>query len=80
MHEYILDTSVVLFDLHFQKFMSLLFLQENWVTLVQEDADAVLEWASCVNKDKLILCYLRDVKVTFVFLIPYILAYNVIHV
>ncbi|BFZ21312.1 hypothetical protein BsWGS_24351 [Bradybaena similaris] len=35
---------------------------ENWVTLVQEDADAVLEWASCVNKDKLILCYLRDVK------------------
>uniref|UniRef100_A0A0B7BF62 Prolyl endopeptidase n=1 Tax=Arion vulgaris TaxID=1028688 RepID=A0A0B7BF62_9EUPU len=36
--------------------------QEHWVTLVKEDSLAVLEWASCVNKDRLILCYLRDVK------------------
>ncbi|CAL1541986.1 unnamed protein product [Lymnaea stagnalis] len=35
---------------------------ENWVTLVEEDAEAVLEWASCVNEDRLVLCYLRDVK------------------
>ncbi|RUS91599.1 hypothetical protein EGW08_000572 [Elysia chlorotica] len=35
---------------------------ENWVELVPEDKDAVLEYAVCVNQDKLILIYLRDVK------------------
>ncbi|KAK3799956.1 hypothetical protein RRG08_002372 [Elysia crispata] len=35
---------------------------ENWVELVSEDKDAVLEYALCVNQDKLILIYLRDVK------------------
>ncbi|CAG5133432.1 unnamed protein product, partial [Candidula unifasciata] len=35
---------------------------EHWVTLVEEDEAAVLEWATCVNQNRLILCYLRDVK------------------
>lgn len=36
--------------------------QENWQTLIEEDENAVLEWVSCVNKNKLVLCYLKDVK------------------
>lgn len=39
------------------------FVQENWVTLIDEDETAVLEWASCVNRDKLVLHYLHHVKV-----------------
>lgn len=35
---------------------------ENWATLVTEKSPAVLEWAACVNGNKLILCYLSDVK------------------
>jgi len=35
---------------------------ENWNTLVEEKSRDVLEWASCVNGNKLILCYLSDVK------------------
>ncbi|XP_070208687.1 prolyl endopeptidase-like [Littorina saxatilis] len=35
---------------------------ENWVTLIDEDETAVLEWASCVNRDKLVLHYLHHVK------------------
>ncbi|XP_014785500.1 prolyl endopeptidase [Octopus bimaculoides] len=35
---------------------------KNWKTLVEEDKNAVLEWASCVNHNKLVLCYLKDVK------------------
>ncbi|KAK6168033.1 hypothetical protein SNE40_021939 [Patella caerulea] len=35
---------------------------ENWVTLVEEDEKSVLEWVGCVNKNKLVLCYLEDVK------------------
>ncbi|KAK3087237.1 hypothetical protein FSP39_003447 [Pinctada imbricata] len=35
---------------------------EQWQTLVAEHTKDVLEWAACVNKNKLILCYLSDVK------------------
>ncbi|XP_052096936.1 prolyl endopeptidase-like [Mytilus californianus] len=35
---------------------------EKWTTLVPEDEKSVLQWASCVNTNKLILCYLEDVK------------------
>lgn len=40
------------------------FSQENWKTLVPEHDHDVLEWAACVNKTKLVLCYLHDVKST----------------
>jgi len=36
--------------------------QNGWQTLVEENSKDVLEWAACVNQDKLITCYLRDVK------------------
>ncbi|XP_046839248.1 prolyl endopeptidase-like isoform X2 [Xenia sp. Carnegie-2017] len=38
------------------------FDEENWMTLVPENSKDVLEWASCVNNDVLVLCYLHDVK------------------
>ena len=41
----------------------MIVLQEKWQTLVAESDRDVLEWACCVNKDKLVLCYLHDVKV-----------------
>lgn len=34
---------------------------ENWTTLVEE-ASSVLEWTACVNNNKLVMCYLEDVK------------------
>lgn len=35
---------------------------EHWSTLVEEDEQDVLEWASCVKQNLLVLCYLHDVK------------------
>ena len=37
--------------------------QEHWLPLVAEHEKDVLEWTACVNGDRLILCYLQDVKV-----------------
>jgi len=36
--------------------------KEFWTSLIAEQDQDVLEWASCVNQDTLILCYLHDVK------------------
>ena len=38
-------------------------MQANWQTLIAEDEHDVLEWASCVSSNRLVLCYLHDVKV-----------------
>ena len=40
-----------------------LVFQSDWVTLIAEHPADVLEWVACVNQDKLVLCYLHDVKV-----------------
>ncbi|XP_032595558.1 prolyl endopeptidase isoform X2 [Drosophila grimshawi] len=36
--------------------------EANWETLIPEHEKDVLEWVKCVNEDKLLLCYIRDVK------------------
>lgn len=37
--------------------------EEHWTTLLAEDEKDVLDWAHCVDKNKLIVGYLHDVKV-----------------
>ncbi|EDW12323.2 prolyl endopeptidase [Drosophila mojavensis] len=36
--------------------------EENWETLIPEHEKDVLDWVKCVNEDKILLCYIRDVK------------------
>ncbi|XP_076344917.1 prolyl endopeptidase-like [Tachypleus tridentatus] len=38
------------------------FEEGNWVDLVPEKKWDIIDWAACVNEDKLIICYMHDVK------------------
>lgn len=35
----------------------------NWKTLLEQKENDVLDWVDCVAGDKLIVCYMHDVKV-----------------
>lgn len=37
--------------------------QEKWVDLLPEHPKNVLHWASAVDEDKFVACYIQDVKV-----------------
>ena len=46
-------------------FVVSLLSQENWQPLIHAQEKDVLDWAACVNNNRLVLCYLHDVKVRF---------------
>ena len=37
-------------------------MQDHWLPLVAEQEKDVLEWTACVNGNRLVLCYMQDVK------------------
>lgn len=41
------------------------FEEENWTVLLPEHSQNVLDWASPVDNDKFVACYIQDVKVSF---------------
>ena len=37
--------------------------EANWKTLIEQNPSDCLDWATCVGGNKLVLCYIQDVKV-----------------
>jgi hypothetical protein len=48
---------------------------QDWEVVIEEDPKRKLEWVSPVDGDKLLVCYIEDVKV-----ISYIIFTNFVHV